>query len=173
MKQDKVSVGTRISPELANKCKQDYGSVANAINAGLELLYETDVNKSVNDNITYVSTISELNTQIEEKEQTIKDLQINNENLIKVISDLKLREPDNKEIHQLQFRIQDLQENQLARITDLKEQINSLNEQLNKKDKLLEDLNQTLIAQASNIYNLTQNPKLLPENKVKKWWRFW
>ena len=100
---DKVSVGTRISPELANKCKQDYGSVANAINACLELLYKKDVNKSVNDNITYVNTISELNTQIEEKEQTIKDLQINNGNLIKEIENLKNLEPNNKEIQQLQF----------------------------------------------------------------------
>lgn len=83
------------------------------------------------------------------------------------------KEPDNKEILQLQFRIQDLQENQQARIADLKEQIQALNEQINKKDKLLEELNQTLMAQASNIYNLTQSPKLLPENKTKRWYEFW
>jgi len=162
----KKSVTVRIPNELYDMCNKNYDSISNAVIAGLELLFVTNCNKDV-------ITISELNSQIEEKEQIIKDLQINNENLLKEISDLRLREPDNKEIHQLQFRIQDLQENQQARIADLKETINSLNEQINKKDNQIEDLNQTLIAQASNIYNLTQNPKLLPENKVKKWWEFW
>ena len=101
----KKSVTVRIPNELYDMCNKNYDSISNAVIAGLELLFVTNCNKDV-------ITISELNSQIEEKEQIIKDLQINNENLLKEISDLRLREPDNKEIHQLQFRIQDLQENQ-------------------------------------------------------------
>jgi hypothetical protein len=73
----------------------------------------------------------------------------------------------------LEEKHKELQAHQQNRIADLKEQIQALNDQINKKDKLVEGLNQTLMAQASNIYNLTQSPKLLPENKTKKWWEFW
>ena len=81
---------------------------------------------------------------------------------------------ENQDLLKLQeIRITELQANNQERIEDLRTQIQSLNEQINKKDKLLEELNQTLLAQASNIYNLTQNPKLITENKTKKWWIFW
>jgi predicted RNase H-like nuclease (RuvC/YqgF family) len=108
MQQDKISVGARISRELYNKCLQDYGSMTNAINAGLELLYSKDVNNckqdvngfinSVNTNVNDVNDIklinekdyriSDLNKriafleeQLQTKDKHIERLNIQNENL--------------------------------------------------------------------------------------------
>ena len=157
MPHDKIQVGARISKDLYNTCITKYGNVTQAIVSGLELLCQKD------DNIcnTSENIISELKAQIELKDTTIQNLLTN--------------KPNDKEILQLQFRIQDLQENQQARISDLKDQIQTLNDQITKKDKLLEELNQTLIAQASNIYNLTQNTKLLQEPNKSIWQKlkFW
>jgi peptidoglycan hydrolase CwlO-like protein len=144
MVDDKIKVCARVPSNIYDICLQRYDNITNAINACLELLCRQECPTS----------------------GWIK----NNETLKK---ELENKEPDNKEILQLQFRIQDLQENQQARIADLKEQIQALNEQINKKDNQIEELNQTLMAQASNIYNLTQNTKLLPAEKSKKWWMFW
>jgi chromosome segregation ATPase len=123
---------------------------------------------------------SEIKNIIEEKESKIKDLQAYIEILKGELGNLKNQEPETKESLQLQFRIQDLQnqinakdESQQARITDLKEEINLLHEQLKIKDDQIEKLNDNLKGQVANIFNLTQNAKLLPESKVKRWWEFW
>jgi len=67
-----------------------------------------------------------------------------------------------------------MEELQEKRVNDLKESVISLNEQIKIKDKIIEDLNKNLFAQANSLYNLT-NAKLLPENTENKkpWWRFW
>ena len=129
-----------------------------------------------------------LDPPTEQYESTIKELQVYNETLVKELESFK-----NPEILQTQnIRVQDLQEQQEARIkdlqeqnkvkdqlqeariADLKEQIQTLNEQIKKKDSQIEDSNKNLFAQANSLYNLT-NTKLLPENTENKkpWWRFW
>jgi predicted RNase H-like nuclease (RuvC/YqgF family) len=67
----KKSVTVRIPNELYDMCNKNYGSISNAVIAGLELLFVTNCNKDV-------ITISELTAQIEEKEKTIKELQTQN-----------------------------------------------------------------------------------------------
>lgn len=192
---DTVHVGARIPIELFKNVKNKENNTTTAIINALELYVEQGeefcktsdsqlkieeleaLNQELkvnderlikeHDNNKVVLRLQEV--QIEEKDMIIKDLQNRNETLIREITNLKNKEPDII----LQEQIKSKDENQQARITDLKEQIQTLNEQINKKDNQIEDLNKTLIAQASNIYNLTQNTKLLPENNVKRWWEFW
>jgi Mg2+ and Co2+ transporter CorA len=155
MSQEKVHVGARIPKDLAMKCEQRYGNMTNAINIALELLFNQSENITENN--------------VDKTENNVDKIENDNE---VIESKIRVEERDIR-IQDLKEQIKAKDENQLARIADLKETIISLNDQLNKKDKLLEELNQTLLAQASNIYNLTQNPKLLPENKVKRWYEFW
>jgi chromosome segregation ATPase len=157
MSEAKVMVCARVPKELYDICIQRYNSMTIAVNVALELLKDND-------------RIQEENIRIHNGNDDLLQLQAYNETLKKELENHK--EPD------LQLRIKDFQEQnkvkdqlQEARIADLKEQIQALNEQINKKDNQIEELNQTLMAQASNIYNLTQNTKLLPE--PKKWWQIW
>jgi chromosome segregation ATPase len=152
MKQDKISVGTRISPELANRCKQDYGSVANALNAGLELLYKKDVNKSVNNDITHVNTVELLH---EEKDKKITDLQSQIETLEK---DLRNNEP-NIEIYEVQLRDKDL------RITDLQ----AHNETLKKELEDNKQMHNNYMLQVQTIIN----QRAIEAPGAKKWWQIW
>lgn len=80
----------------------------------------------------------------------------------------------------LKEQIKTLNENQQARIEDLKVQINSLHEQmkvkdnqLNTRDAEIQQLTQNIQGQALTIHNLTQEKKLLADNTKKPWWRFW
>ena len=130
---------------------------------------------------------SEIKNILEEKESKIKDLQARNEILVKELEKLKNKEPNNKEMLQLQLRIQELQnqlnakdESQKDRITDLKNQIQILQDQLQTKDEQIKDQNENMHKQAVHIQSLIQetsklNTKLLPENTENKkpWWRFW
>ena len=130
---------------------------------------------------------SEIKNILEEKESKIKDLQDRNEILVKELENLKNKEPNNKEMLQLQLRIQELQnqlnakeESQKDRITDLKNQIQILQDQLHTKDEQIKDQNENMHKQAVHIQSLIQensklNTKLLPENTEDKkpWWRFW
>lgn len=175
MQQMKKSVTARIPQELYDKCNQQYKNMTDAVIDGLELLCKQNCNTDVITN-------------------GIRDLQNYNEILIKELETLK--QPENKEIQniriqelqeqikikesQQEVRIKDLQEQnkakdqlQEARISDLKEQIQTLNEQIKKKDSQIEDSNKNVFAQANSLYNLTRENKLIPENKVKKWWEFW
>ena len=129
----------------------------------------------------------EIENILEEKESKIKDLKARNEILVEERENLKNREPDNKEMHQLQLRIQEFQnqlnakdESQKERIIDLKNQIQILQDQLQTKDDQIKDQNESMHKQAVHIQSLIQensklNIKLLPENteKKKSWWRFW
>lgn len=121
---------------------------------------------------------------IKEKESRIKDLQEQikikdgqQENRIRELQEqIKIMDSQQEtRIKDLQGQTKVIDQQQEARISDLKEQIQTLNYQIQKKDKQIEDLNQALLAQASNIYNLTKdNTRLLPESKGnKKWWMFW
>src|SRR5450759_620855 len=174
MPQEMVHVGARIPKELFNKCKTKTGNITTAITDGLNLLCETDCKTQENDCKT---STKEFEAQIEERDSKIRELQNLNDSLVKEFENhkepYKILELQNIRVQDLQDQLKVKDQQQEARIADLKEQIQALNEQINKKDKLLEELNQTLMAQASNIYNLTQNPKLLPENKIKRWWEFW
>ena len=130
---------------------------------------------------------SEIKNTLEEKESHIKDLKARNGILVNELENLKNKEPDDKEMHQLQFRIQELQnqlnandESQKERIIDLKTQIQILQDQLQTKDEQIKDQNENIHKQAVHIQSLIQensklNTKLLPENtEIKKpWWRFW
>jgi predicted RNase H-like nuclease (RuvC/YqgF family) len=180
MPKEKVHVGARIPKDLAMKCEQRYGNMTNAINIALELLFnqsenivdknENIVDKIENDNI-------ELKAKTEEKEKTIKELQINNENLIKEIDNLKFREPDNKEIQQLQeIRIAELQANNQERISDLKAQVQILQDQLKTKDEQIDKKD----SQIKNLTTITESQvnsrsvKMIEAPGAKRpWWRFW
>jgi predicted nucleic acid-binding Zn-ribbon protein len=183
MQQTKKSVTARIPQELYDKCNQQYENMTDAIIDGLELLCNQNCNTNVITN-----------------GETIKDLQSQNETLIRKLEDLK-KQPENKEVLQIQnTRIQDLQEQikikesqqetrikdlqeqnkvkdqlQEARIADLKEQIQTLNEQIKKKDSQIEDSNKNVFAQANSLYNLTRENKLLPTEKKSFWQslKFW
>lgn len=163
MQQQKKSVTARIPQELYDKCNQKYANMTDAVIDGLELLCNQNCKTSV------IAT-KELNAQIEERDVKIHEL-------VKELENHK--EP---EFLQLQFRIQDLQnqlnakdENQKDRITDLKEEINLLHDQLKIKDSQIAELNDNLKGQVANIFNLTQNTKLLSEPKKSFWasLKFW
>jgi predicted RNase H-like nuclease (RuvC/YqgF family) len=172
MQQSKKSVTARIPQELYDKCNQYYENMTDAVIAGLELLCNTNCN-------TDVIAIGESKAQIEERDTKIKELQEFNDSLIKEIKNYK--EPKN--ILELQnTRFQDLQEQtkvkdqlQEARIADLKEQIQTLNEQIKKKDSQIDDSNKNVFAQANSLYNLTKENKLLPGEKKSFWksLKFW
>jgi predicted RNase H-like nuclease (RuvC/YqgF family) len=174
MPQEMIHIGARIPKELFDKCKTKSGNITSAIIDGLNLLCKTDCKTQENNCKT---SMEEFERQIEERDVKIEKLQLLNDSLVKKLENHKeleiILELQNIRVQDLQDQLKVKDQQQEARIADLKEQIQALNEQINKKDKLLEELNQTLMAQASNIYNLTQNPKLLPENKVKRWYEFW
>jgi DNA repair exonuclease SbcCD ATPase subunit len=166
----KRSVTVRIPNELYDMCNKNYDSISNAVIAGLELLFVTNCNNDV-------IPISGLQAQVEEKEKTIKELANKNENLIKEIIDLKLREPDNKEIQQLQeIRITELQANNQERVSDLKAQVQNLQDQLKTKDEQIDKKD----SQIKNLTTITesqvnQRPVKMIEapGSKKPWWRFW
>jgi chromosome segregation ATPase len=153
---EKIQISARISKELYDRCIQKYDNITNAINTGLKLSLEEcrineiqNENKCMTDEISMYESIKELQEKIRIKE-------------IEISTKEKLTETNQemKELHQ-------------EMVNNLKENINSLNEQIKKKDNQIEDLNKTLFTQASDIYNLTVNTKLLPESKIKRWWEFW
>lgn len=178
MQQSKKSVTARVPQDLYDKCNQHYENMTDAVIAGLELLCNQNCN-------TNVIASGEFKVQIEERDVKIKELQNLNNSLVKELENYN--EPENKKILELQnIRVQDLQEQlrvkdqqQDARIADLKEQIQALNEQLKIKDEQLrtkddqiEKVNEIMKGQVANIFNLT-NIKLLPPENKKRWWEFW
>jgi uncharacterized membrane protein YqiK len=174
MAESKVMVSARIPKELYDKCNQQYKNMTDAVIDGLGLLCNQNCN-------TNVIAIGEFKAQIEERDVKIQELQNLNDSLIKKIENHN--EPENQKILELQnIRVQDLQEQlrvkdqqQEARIADLKEQIQTLNEQIKKKDSQIEDSNKNVFVQANSLYNLTRENKLLPAEKKSFWQslKFW
>lgn len=77
MSQEKVSVAARISKDLYTKCLQDYGTISNAIVAGLELLYDESRKQNVNKDDIYVNDsklLDEKDIRIEELKDQIQEL---------------------------------------------------------------------------------------------------
>ena len=73
-----------------------------------------------------------------------------------------------------EIRIQEVQNSNKEIVSNLKNEIDALYKQLEKKDNQIEKLNETLQSQVLNIHMLAQdNVKLLTESKSKKWYQFW
>jgi hypothetical protein len=173
----KKQITARIPEELYSKCNLENVNITDTVVAALELFSnQSEVNCNANCNANVI-IINELQAQIEEREKIIKELQINNGNLIKEIDNLKLREPDNKGVQQLQeVRIAELQANNQERISDLKAQIQILQDQLKIKDEQIDKKD----SQIKNLTTITesqvnQRPVKMIEAPGSKrpWWRFW
>lgn len=153
MAESKVMVSARIPKELYDTCLQKYTNMSSAINAGLELLRDTECLQ--NENIC-----------------------LQNENTCKQDEEIKLlQEQNHKErIEELQEQLRIKDESHKEITSNLKEQVNLLADQMRIKDSQIEKLNETLQNQVLNIHSLVQeNTKLLPETteKSKPWWKFW
>lgn len=72
-----------------------------------------------------------------------------------------------------EIRIQEIQNSNKEIVSNLKNEIDALYKQLDKKDVQIEKLNDTLQNQTINIHSLMQEKKLLSENTKKPWWQFW
>jgi CII-binding regulator of phage lambda lysogenization HflD len=72
-----------------------------------------------------------------------------------------------------EIRIQEIQNSNKEIVSNLKNEIDALYKQLDKKDIQIEKLNDTLQNQTINIHSLMQEKKLLSENTKKPWWQFW
>jgi len=147
MSDEKKKISVLVPVSLLDKLKETSDlNITEATIKGLELVAN--------------NTKSDVNI-IEEYHREINILKVENERLQEKI----------KIIDENQVKMEELQE---KRVNDLKESVISLNEQIKIKDKIIEDLNKNLFAQANSLYNLT-NTKLLPENTESKkpWWRFW
>lgn len=154
MSDEKKKISVLVPVSLLDKLKESSDlNITEATIKGLEFVAD---NIKSDDNIIreYQREINLLKVANERLQEKIKIIDENQEK-IKVLNE------NNQELHQ-------------ERIKDLKESVLLLNDQIKIKDKIIEDLNKNLFAQANSLYNLT-NTKLLPENTEKKkpWWQFW
>ena len=189
MPENKKRINAFIPFEYYSKIAQSEESFSDFITKTLTFYFNSQEDQKNNETIKTQLIESNLQNEKlkEEKESKIKDLQDRNEILVKELENLKNNEPNNKEMLQLQLRIQELQnqlnakdESQKDRITDLKNQIQILQDQLHTKDEQIKDQNENMHKQAVHIQSLIQensklNTKLLPENTEykKPWRRFW
>jgi hypothetical protein len=152
MSDEKKKISVLVPVSLLEKLKETSDlNITEATIKGLEFVAD---NIKSDDNI------------IGEYQREINLLKIANERLqekIKIIDEnqekIKALNENNQELHQ-------------ERIKDLKESVISLNDQIKIKDKIIEDLNKNVFAQANTLYNLT-NTKLLQTEYKKPWWQFW
>jgi predicted RNase H-like nuclease (RuvC/YqgF family) len=149
----KKQITARIPEELYYKCNLENVNITDTVVAALELFSNQDeVNCNANCNAN-VNTISELNTQIEEKEKTIKELQ----------DQLKVKDD--------QIKVSDGSQNN--RIEDLKNHIYLLDNQLRTKDDQIEKLNENMHKQSVHIQTLINQKAIEAPGSKRPWWKIW
>lgn len=144
MPENKKRINAFIPIELYSQITQSDKSLTDCVTEALSLYFKPQENSVIENH---------------EKEAMIKELQIRNETLIRELEELQTKGVDNKD----KDILQQLQE---SRITDLQNQ-------LNVKDTQIEKLTETMQAQAVHLQTLLNQKAIEAPGAKKPWWRFW
>ena len=183
MPEDKIRVSARIPKTIHDICLQRYDNITIAINTGLELLCSQSEDKTKtkedeyqqnedicqtdedirrqHEDVNIRAEVQEIKARLEEKCLQLED----KDKHIETLKDELNKAERDKESLREQLKSND--DNQLLRITDLKEEITVLRRQLDTKDDTIKNLT-TITESQFKGYKLIEAP-----GAKKPWWRFW
>jgi predicted RNase H-like nuclease (RuvC/YqgF family) len=171
MPPEKIQVSARIPKPLYDKVVSLNENMTITLVNALELLVEKHETNLSSNETNCISNETDLKagetsiniyiTKIDELENHIMTLKTFNDTLKSQLEEAS----ENKEELKEQFKIND--ENQLLRITDLKEEISILSNELTNKNDTIKNLT-TITESQIKGYKLIEAP-----GAKKKWWQFW